>query len=165
MNDHALTWWWWWWCVRTKTNMCDRSTGLKSLCPTESYTASVSTQLNAVSWYFNSFEWTLSKIFVCSLVKSFLLDTSHRYPCAWGDHTVCIISLKRSLVLTESQWWTTWILCSVSEWIPACRNGEWRGWKDRGRGGGLQRAGLVGDQMSSQWGRNVEVRMEGTREI
>lgn len=28
----------------------------------------------------------------------------------------------------------------------------------------LQRAGLVGDQMSSQWGRNVEVRMGGREE-
>ena len=33
------------------------------------------------------------------------------------------------------------------------------------RGGGGQRAGLVGDQMSSQWGRNDEVRMEGRREV
>ena len=33
-----------------------------------------------------------------------------------------------------------------------------------GGGGGRQRAGLVGDQMSSQWGRNDEVRMEGRRE-
>lgn len=29
----------------------------------------------------------------------------------------------------------------------------------------LQRAGLVGDQMSSQWGRNVEVRMGGRKEV
>lgn len=29
-----------------------------------------------------------------------------------------------------------------------------------GRGAGMERAGLVGDQMSSQWGRNVE---EGER--
>lgn len=28
----------------------------------------------------------------------------------------------------------------------------------------MQRAGLVGDQMSSQWGRNVEVRMGGREE-
>lgn len=34
-----------------------------------------------------------------------------------------------------------------------------------GGGGGVQRAGLVGDQMSSQWGRNDEVRMEGRREL
>lgn len=39
------------------------------------------------------------------------------------------------------------------------------GVREGGRGGGLQRAGLVGDQMSSQWGRNVEVRMEGRREV
>lgn len=38
---------------------------------------------------------------------------------------------------------------------------EWRGWR---AGGFLQRAGLVGDQMSSQWGRNVEVRMGGREE-
>lgn len=37
--------------------------------------------------------------------------------------------------------------------------------REGGRGGGVQRAGLVGDQMSSQWGRNVEVRMEGRREV
>lgn len=33
------------------------------------------------------------------------------------------------------------------------------------RGGGEHRAGLVGDQMSSQWGRNDEVRMERRREV
>lgn len=38
------------------------------------------------------------------------------------------------------------------------------GWEERTEGG-EQRAGLVGDQMSSQWGRNDEVRMEGRREV
>lgn len=45
-----------------------------------------------------------------------------------------------------------------SEWIPPP---ERRG---RREGRELQRAGLVGDQMSSQWGRNVEVRMGGREE-
>lgn len=39
------------------------------------------------------------------------------------------------------------------------------GGEDGGKGGGVQRAGLVGDQMSSQWGRNDEVRMEGRRDV
>lgn len=39
------------------------------------------------------------------------------------------------------------------------------GGEAEGRGGEEQRAGLVGDQMSSQWGRNDEVRMEGKREV
>lgn len=60
--------------------------------------------------------------------------------------TVCFISLKRSLAQIESQWWITWIPISVSEWIAACRkrtreDGRRR---DRGKGGGVQRAGLVG---------------------
>lgn len=54
---------------------------------------------------------------------------------------------------------------TVSEWIPACRERSRErmdGWSEGGAGG-LQRTGLVGDQMSSQWGRNVEVRVEGRR--
>lgn len=34
------------------------------------------------------------------------------------------------------------------------------GGREGGKGAGMERAGLVGDQMSSQWGRNVE---EGER--
>lgn len=48
--------------------------------------------------------------------------------------------------------------CSESERIPACRK---RSGEDGRMGGGEQRAGPVGDQMSSQWGRNSEVRDEG----
>lgn len=47
--------------------------------------------------------------------------------------------------------------------MPACKANM--GGEDKGRGGGEQRAGLVGDQMSSQWGRNDEVRMQGRREV
>lgn len=36
---------------------------------------------------------------------------------------------------------------------------------EEGQGGRMQRVGLVGDQMSSQWGRNVEVRMGGRRGV
>lgn len=59
-------------------------------------------------------------------------------------------------------------LC-LSGSLPACRKrsraDRKEGGREEGRGGGVQRAGLVGDQMSSQWGRNVEVRMEGRREV
>lgn len=36
---------------------------------------------------------------------------------------------------------------------------------EEGQGGRMQRVGLVGEQMSSRWGRNVEVRMGGRRGV
>lgn len=79
--------------------------------------------------------------------------------------------IKRSLTRTESKSMADhlnpWLCIEVD---PCMWEEEWRGWEERlkggeGRGGEEQRAGLVGDQMSSQWGRNDEVRMQGRREV